>query len=116
MKICNVMSIYGGKMSQPNLAILKNRAMCMEGKRREYFSTKIELLLFLFFQFFFASWIKNCTIWSWANLNDFSIQSADSPTGATKYTGLEEQANDGLKKVRPIKLVSFTLFFARTHY
>ena len=52
MKICNVMSIYGGKTSQPNLAILKNRAMCMGGKRMEYFPTKIEPLLFLFSSIF----------------------------------------------------------------
>ena len=54
MKICNVMSIYGGKMSQPNLAILKNGAMCMRRKRRGYFSTKIEPILFLFLQYFFC--------------------------------------------------------------
>ena len=53
MKICNVMSIYGGKTSQPNLAILKNRAMCMGGKRMEYFPTKIEPHLFFLFSSIF---------------------------------------------------------------
>lgn len=45
-----------------------------------------------------------------------SIQSTDSPTGPSKLTGLEEVTNDGLKKLKPIKPVSFCSFFAHIHY